>query len=195
MAIEICPLAADFGNLADWAAVVVAGLGAGAVFALSRAANRTSQQSLEITRSIHDKQQALADREVIFLASRLYFELNHAANYVKGMKEAFELVGTSALVASASDKVLEALKTVTLTSCALHADQIPSLPKAACDAIAVALASEQAMLRSVASWKQATTEPSNMLMSSSALRAMGAFCAACQDAADQLKAIKDATRS
>ncbi len=195
MAIEFCPLAADVGNWADWAGVVVAGMGAAAVFSLSRAANRTSQQSLEIARSIHDKQQALADREAIFLASRLYFELNHAANYVKGLKEGLELVVTSANVASASDKVLEALKTATLTSCAQHADQIPSLPKAACDAIAGALASEQEMLRGGASWMKATTEASKSSMASSTLRAMGKFCSACQKAADELKAIKDAPRS
>ncbi|HEL3778684.1 TPA: hypothetical protein UOA91_002884 [Stenotrophomonas maltophilia] len=50
MAIEFCPLAADVGNWADWAAVVV-GLGAAvATIAVAKAANRTSKQAAEIAR-------------------------------------------------------------------------------------------------------------------------------------------------
>lgn len=48
MAIEICPLVADFGNWADWAAVVV-GLGAAAgTIWVASVANRTSRRATEI---------------------------------------------------------------------------------------------------------------------------------------------------
>lgn len=48
MAIEICPLAADVGNWADWAAVVVGfGAAAGTIWVAS-VANRTSKRAAEI---------------------------------------------------------------------------------------------------------------------------------------------------
>lgn len=48
MTIEICPLAADLGNLAEWAAVVVGfGAAAGTIW-VATVANRTSQKAAEI---------------------------------------------------------------------------------------------------------------------------------------------------
>lgn len=189
MAIEFCPLAADWGNMADWAAVVVAGLGAAAVFALSRAANRTSKESLAIARSAHDRQQASADREVQFLALRLFPELNHAANYVAGMTGVLSLTDVRATGAASSEKILASLQPFSLTLCATYAEQIPSLPKAAADAIATALSLEKQVLREVAAWKKDTGQQSDAWMLSSMIRAMKKFSSACQDAAAQLKLV------
>lgn len=50
MAIEFCPLTADWGNWADWAAVVI-GMGAAAgTIAVATVANQTSKQAAEIAR-------------------------------------------------------------------------------------------------------------------------------------------------
>lgn len=90
MAIEICPLAADVGNLADWAAVAVAAVGAAAVFMLSRAANRTADASFRLTQQIEERENALHRREARLLASELLTEVNYQwaeaqkiARYVK----------------------------------------------------------------------------------------------------------------
>lgn len=48
MAIEICPLAADFGNWADWSAVLVGAAAATATVWVGRVANRTSAKAAEI---------------------------------------------------------------------------------------------------------------------------------------------------
>lgn len=48
MAIEICPLAADWGNWADWAAVLVGTAAAAATVTVARLAHKTSKQAVEI---------------------------------------------------------------------------------------------------------------------------------------------------
>lgn len=54
MAIEFCPLEADWGNIADWAAVVV-GFGAAiATIFVATAANRTSRQAAKIAEDAKD---------------------------------------------------------------------------------------------------------------------------------------------
>lgn len=76
MAIQMCPMAADFGNLADWAAVAVALAGAVAVFMLSRAANRTANASLELNKMIQARDDELHRRERRLLAREIYVEVN-----------------------------------------------------------------------------------------------------------------------
>jgi len=76
MAIEICPLAQDIGNLADWAAVAVALLGAVAVFLLGRAANRTANASFELTRRIKQREDELELREMRLLSNELLTDVN-----------------------------------------------------------------------------------------------------------------------
>lgn len=76
MAIEICPLAADVGNWADWAAVAVALIGAIAVFMLGRAANRTANASFELTRRIQQKEHELELREMRLLSNELLTDVN-----------------------------------------------------------------------------------------------------------------------
>lgn len=75
MAIEICPLAADWGNLADWAAVVVAGAGALAVWLVTKASNRTASASHELARQLkeRDEETRSADRSV--LTTLIYGEI------------------------------------------------------------------------------------------------------------------------
>lgn len=48
MRVEICPLAADFGNWADWAAVVVGAAAAGGTIVVAALANRTAKRAAEI---------------------------------------------------------------------------------------------------------------------------------------------------
>lgn len=48
MAIEFCPLAAEWGNVADWAAVVVGALAAGGTIGVAVSANRTSKRAAAI---------------------------------------------------------------------------------------------------------------------------------------------------
>ncbi|WP_395137045.1 hypothetical protein [Stenotrophomonas geniculata] len=82
MAIEICPLASDIGNLADWAAVAVAALGAVAVFMLSRAANRTATASFQLSQRIQQSQDELQLRELRILLSELSEEVGRVLYHV-----------------------------------------------------------------------------------------------------------------
>jgi len=76
MAIELCPLADEVGNLADWAAVIVAAVGALAVIMLSRAANRTAGASLDLAQQLKAREDDLHAREVRLIARELLREAN-----------------------------------------------------------------------------------------------------------------------
>lgn len=78
MGVEMCPLAADWGNWADWASVVVAGAGVLAVLFLTRAANATARASHELARQLKDNDEALRAREAAVLAALLYPEVANA---------------------------------------------------------------------------------------------------------------------
>lgn len=78
MGIGVCPLAADWGNWADWASVVVAGAGALAVLLLTRAANATARASHELARQLKDSDEALRVREAAVLAALLFPEVANA---------------------------------------------------------------------------------------------------------------------
>lgn len=54
MAIEFCPLADEVGNLADWVAVVVGAIAAGATIRVAVLANRTSKRAAEIAAEAKD---------------------------------------------------------------------------------------------------------------------------------------------
>jgi hypothetical protein len=85
MAIAICPLAMDTGNLADWAAVVVAAIGAIAVFMLSRAANRTANASLQLTRRFQDRENLLLERESRLLLSEVATDVIEASSAIEAI--------------------------------------------------------------------------------------------------------------
>ncbi len=74
----ICPLAVEWGNVADWAAVVVAAAGAVAVWLVTRAANRTAHASLELAKKLRerDEEARTADRTV--LTTLIYGEIMSA---------------------------------------------------------------------------------------------------------------------
>lgn len=74
----ICPLAVEWGNVADWAAVVVAAAGAAAVWLVTRAANRTAHASLELAKQLRerDEEARTADRTV--LTTLIYGEIMSA---------------------------------------------------------------------------------------------------------------------
>ena len=74
----ICPLAVEWGNVADWAAVVVAAAGAAAVWLGTRAANRTAHASLELAKQLRerDEEARTADRTV--LTTLIYGEIMSA---------------------------------------------------------------------------------------------------------------------
>lgn len=86
MAIEICPLAADIGNLADWAAVGVTAIGAVAVFMLSRAENRTANASLELSKGVQDRENALLLREKGLLLGELTRDVMSALSSIEAIK-------------------------------------------------------------------------------------------------------------
>lgn len=75
---EVCPLAVDWGNAADWAAVAVAAVGAVAVWLVSRAANKTAKASHELATQmkIRDEEMRSADRTV--LTTLIYGEIQSA---------------------------------------------------------------------------------------------------------------------
>lgn len=56
MSIEICPLAAEWGNVADWATVFVGTAAAAATVAVARLAHKTSKQAVEIARQQRDEE-------------------------------------------------------------------------------------------------------------------------------------------
>ncbi len=86
MAIEICPLASDVGNLADWAAVAVATVGSVAVLMLSRAANRTANASLQLSKRIEEKEDELLLREKQLLFSELTRDVMEALSDIDAIK-------------------------------------------------------------------------------------------------------------
>lgn len=82
MAIEFCPLEADWGNLADWAAVIV-GIGAAVgTILVATAANRTSKDAAKIAKEAkdiaeqqHDQAVALKENIARILGSLLAVEI------------------------------------------------------------------------------------------------------------------------
>ncbi|MBA0233049.1 hypothetical protein D7Y50_02220 [Stenotrophomonas maltophilia] len=79
MTIEFCPLEADWGNIADWAAVLVAAFGAGAVLYLTKAANRTANASYRLAHELKVRDERLRLREAAVLAALLFPEVADAA--------------------------------------------------------------------------------------------------------------------
>lgn len=78
MALEVCPLAAEWGNLADWAGVVVAGAGAVAVWLISKAANRTASASLELAKQLKDRDDEIRSADRTVLVTLIYGEIQAA---------------------------------------------------------------------------------------------------------------------
>lgn len=74
----MCPLAVEWGNVADWAAVVVAAAGAVAVWLVTKAANRTAHASHELAKQLkeRDEEARTADRTV--LTTLIYGEIMSA---------------------------------------------------------------------------------------------------------------------
>ncbi|UYB52169.1 hypothetical protein OCJ37_19755 [Xanthomonas sp. AM6] len=58
MAMEMCPLSADWGSWADWAAVVIAAIAAGATFWAVLVAMRTSRTAVDEARRMRDEDRA-----------------------------------------------------------------------------------------------------------------------------------------
>ncbi|MGY8563309.1 hypothetical protein L0938_07815 [Paracidovorax citrulli] len=87
MAIEICPLAAVWGNVADWAAVVVAGAGALAVWLVTKASNRTASASHELARQLKDRDEEARSADRSVLTTLIYGEILSAKSAYEELLE------------------------------------------------------------------------------------------------------------
>lgn len=87
MAIEFCPLELDWGNLADWAAVIVAAAGAAAVLYLTKAANETARASHQLGQQLKDREESLRAREAAVLAALLFPEVAEAYAHFRRVSE------------------------------------------------------------------------------------------------------------
>lgn len=74
----ICPLAVDWGNAADWAAVAVAAAGAVAVWLVSKAANRTAKASHELAEQLKRRDDEIRSADRTVLTTLIYGEIQSA---------------------------------------------------------------------------------------------------------------------
>jgi hypothetical protein len=93
-----CPLAENVGTAAEWAAVVVALLGAVAVFLVSRAANATGKAAKEIHRLEAEARQAAAVREACLLLVHLEPELRQAQSSLNYLTRGLDVVDHDSFV-------------------------------------------------------------------------------------------------
>lgn len=75
----MCPLALDWGNVADWVAAVVAAAGAIAVVFVTRAANNTARASHELAKQLKDREEEIRSRDRTVLAALLYGDVLQAS--------------------------------------------------------------------------------------------------------------------
>ncbi|WP_447945618.1 hypothetical protein [Stenotrophomonas indicatrix] len=105
MAIEFCPLEADWGNLADWAAVLVAAIGAGAVLYLTKAANRTAHASYRLANELKVRDERLRLREAAVLAALLFPEVADAAAHFAKISTTLRKNGSRAWAVKTEDNL------------------------------------------------------------------------------------------
>ncbi|GEM_PF-7124842 len=68
----MCPLSTDWGNVADWFAVVVAAAGAVAVWLVTKASNSTARASHELARQMKQREEDVRQRDRAVLAALIY---------------------------------------------------------------------------------------------------------------------------
>lgn len=95
-----CPLAEDFGTAVEWVAVVVALVGAVAVFIVSKTANATSSAAKEIQRLDVDARRAATEREARLLLIHLEPELRQAQSNLKYLATGLDVVDHDSFVAN-----------------------------------------------------------------------------------------------
>lgn len=95
-----CPLAENVGTIAEWAAVVVALLGAVAVFLVSKAANATGKAAKEIQRLEAEARRAAAAREARLLLIHLEPELRQAQSSLSYLAGGLDIVDHDSFVSN-----------------------------------------------------------------------------------------------
>lgn len=83
----MCPLAVDWGNVADWAAVVVAIAGAVAVVFVTKAANRTARASHELAKQLKERDEETRLRDRTVLIALIYGEILGAKSHYEELLE------------------------------------------------------------------------------------------------------------
>lgn len=79
----MCPLSTDWGNVADWFAVVVAAAGAVAVWLVTKASNSTARASHELAKQLKERDEEARLRDRAVLTALIYGEILEAkASYV-----------------------------------------------------------------------------------------------------------------
>ena len=95
-----CPFAEDVGTAAEWAAVVVALLGAVAIFLVSRSANATSRAAKEIQQTEAEARRAATEREARLLLVHLEPELRQAQSSLSYLATGLDIVEHDTFVAN-----------------------------------------------------------------------------------------------
>lgn len=95
-----CPLAANVGTAAEWAAVFAALIGAIAVFLVSRAANATGRAAKDIQDREASDRRAAVGREAKLLLIYLEPELRQALNSFQLIAQGLEIVEHDSFVAN-----------------------------------------------------------------------------------------------
>lgn len=83
----MCPLSTDWGNIADWFAVAVAGAGAWAVWRVTKASNRTAKASHELARQLKESGEEVQLRDRTILTALIYGELVGAKAHYEELLE------------------------------------------------------------------------------------------------------------
>lgn len=125
-----CPFAEDVGTAAEWAAVVVALLGAFAVFMVSRSANATSKAAKEIQRIEAEARRAAAEREARLLLIHLEPELRQAQSSLSYLATGLDIVEHDTFVANqfARRQFAKDFEAISLKLCHEHFNRWHVLP-------------------------------------------------------------------
>jgi hypothetical protein len=134
----ICPLAIDWGNVADWAAVVVGALAAGGTIAVAFSANRTSKRAAAIAEEAtriaarqHGEAVTLREETARIIGRLLLHEVSVLPVRLERVTRALRAVGLESGVRAWAEKVHVAiadLDSPLLPNAELAEDRIHTLP-------------------------------------------------------------------
>lgn len=139
----ICPLAADWGNVADWIAAGVTAAGAVAVWLVTKAANRTASASHELARQMKERDDEVRRRDQAVLIALIYGEVLSAATSYADLLEHL-VTGNSLEWAVESEVNLDKLESLAAGPGLVRSKQeigrLNLLPTEICEQLAMGLA-------------------------------------------------------
>ena len=186
----ICPLAVDWGNVADWIAVCVAAAGAYAVFKVSRAANDTSARALAVAETLKAREQGMDARKASILAHKICPELISTGYFLFGMVTGMQQPTTEAVEEVEEIDFLEEIrKQTSMARCAQFLDELHVLPSSAFKAITEALSMREPLIDAATRLLIVQGPAAQETAHRAFIAAADELSTACLHAADQLEAV------